>query len=40
MKTRALLLMLSSLVSPLALAAGNVDVYTPGDSKPKTLTNA
>lgn len=40
MKTRALLLMLSSLVSPLALAAGNVDVYTAGDSKPKTLTNA
>ena len=40
MKTRALLLMLSSLVSPLALATGTVDVYTAGDSKPKTLTNA
>lgn len=40
MKKRALLLLLSSLVSPLALAAGTVDVYTAGDNKPKTLTNA
>ena len=32
--------LLMSLFTPLALAAGTVEVYTPGDSKPKTLTDA
>jgi len=32
--------LLLSLVSPLAFAAGTVDVYTAGEAKPKTLTNA
>ncbi|XTZ38181.1 capsule biosynthesis GfcC D2 domain-containing protein [Salmonella enterica] len=32
--------LLLSLVSPLTLAAGNVEVYTAGDTKPKTLSNA
>lgn len=40
MMMRALLLLLSSLVSPLTLATGKVDVWIAGDSKPKTLSNA
>ncbi|WP_342322662.1 capsule biosynthesis GfcC D2 domain-containing protein [Kosakonia sp. BYX6] len=40
MKIRALLMVLSSLASPLALAVGTVDVYTAGDSTPKKLSNA
>ncbi|MGP3593617.1 capsule biosynthesis GfcC D2 domain-containing protein [Vagococcus sp. WN89Y] len=32
--------LLLSLVSPLAFAAGTVDVYASGEAKPKTLTNA
>ncbi|MGY5958931.1 capsule biosynthesis GfcC D2 domain-containing protein [Kosakonia sp. BK9b] len=40
MKTRILLPLLLTLFSPLALAAGSVDVYMSGDASPKKLTNA
>lgn len=40
MKMQIFAALLMSLFAPLALAAGTVDVYTPGDSKPKTLTDA
>ena len=40
MKMRIYAALLLSLLPPLAQAAGIVDVYTAGDSKPKTLTGA
>lgn len=40
MKKLPVISLLLSLVSPLAFAAGTVDVYSPGEAKPKTLTNA
>lgn len=40
MKMHVCAALLMSVIAPLALAAGTIDVYTPGDSKPKTLTDA
>lgn len=40
MKKLPVISLLLSLVSPLAFAAGTVDVYAAGEEKPKTLTNA
>lgn len=40
MKKLPVISLLVSLLSPLAYAAGTVDVYSAGETKPKTLTNA
>lgn len=39
MKKLSTISLLLCLVSPLAFAAGTVDVYSQGEAKPKTLTN-